>query len=400
MNADVTVIGGGIVGLATAHALVQRGDAGRVLVLEKEDHVAQHQSTNNSGVLHAGLQYTPGSEKARLAREGIRRMTEFCTHHGISHEICGKLVVAVDDAELPRLETMLERGRQNGLQGIRRLTPEEVSEIEPHVRCVAAIQVPEEGIVSYEEVCAVLEREILSLGGEIRTGAGVRTMAREAEGWRMVTAAGEFTTRALVNCAGLHVDRVAAMAGVRSPARILPFRGEYQRLRPDREHLVKHLVYPLPEPGFPFLGVHFTRRIEGGIDAGPNAVLAFAREGYRLGTVNVRDLAGALTYPGLWRFALRHRRMVARELAQSFDRRRFIAALRRLIPEIQDDDLVPGGAGVRAQAMLPSGDFVHDFLWMDGPGAVHVVNAPSPAATASLVIGDEIAGRAMGQLSR
>ena len=399
MRADVTVIGGGIVGLATAYALARRDDAGRVLLLEKEDQLAQHQSTNNSGVLHAGLQYTPGSEKARLAREGIRRMTEFCAHHGIAHEICGKLVVAVDDSEQPRLDAMLERGRQNGLQGVRRLTAEEVAEIEPHVRCVAAIQVPEEGIVSYEEVCAVFEKEILAQGGEIRTGAGVHAIVRDGEGWRIGTAAGDFTTRVLVNCAGLHVDRVAAMAGVRPSARILPFRGEYQRLRADREHLVKHLVYPLPEPGFPFLGVHFTRRIEGGIDAGPNAVLAFAREGYRLGTVNVRDLAGALTYPGLWRFAARHRRMVTRELRQSLDRRRFIAALRRLIPEIQDDDLVPGGAGVRAQAMLPSGDFVHDFLWVDGPGAVHVVNAPSPAATASLVIGEEIADRALGRLT-
>jgi len=398
-STDVTVIGGGIVGLATAYALVQREDAGRVLVLEKEDRLAQHQSTNNSGVLHAGLQYTPGSEKARLAGEGIRRMTEFCRHHGITHEICGKLVVAVDESELPHLETMLDRGRQNGLQGLKRLSAGEVAEIEPHVRCVAAIQVPEEGIVSYEEVCAVLQREIIALGGEIRTGAEVRRLVREGEGWRIVTTAGEFTTRVLVNCAGLQVDRVAAMAGERPAARILPFRGEYQRLRPGREHLVKHLVYPLPEPGFPFLGVHFTRRVDGSIDAGPNAVLAFAREGYRLTTVNPRDLAGALSYPGLWRFAVRNRRMVARELGQSLDRRRFIAALRRLIPEIQDTDLVPGGAGVRAQAMLPSGDFVHDFLWIDGPGAVHVVNAPSPAATASLVIGEEIADRALGQLS-
>jgi len=400
MKADVTVIGGGIVGLATAYALTGREDAGRVLLLEKEARVARHQSTNNSGVLHAGLQYTPGSEKARLAQQGIVRMTEFCRHHGITHEICGKLVVAVDDSELPHLDDMLERGRQNGLQGLKRLSAGEVAEIEPHVRCVAAIQVPEEGIVSYEEVCDVLEAEILGRGGEVRTGAEVRRIVREGDGWRIVTPAGEFHTRVLVNCAGLQVDRVAAMAGERPAARILPFRGEYQRLRPGRDHLVKHLVYPLPEPGFPFLGVHFTRRIDGSIDAGPNAVLAFAREGYRFGTFNLRDLAGALSYPGLWRFAVRNRRMVARELGQSLDRRRFIAALRRLIPEIQDDDLVPGGAGVRAQAMLPSGDFVHDFLWMDGPGAVHVVNAPSPAATASLVIGEEIADRAVRNVGR
>lgn len=397
---DVTVIGGGIVGLATAHALLRSDGVGSVRLLEKEADLAQHQSTNNSGVLHAGLQYTPGSEKARLAREGIRRMTEFCRHHDIPHEVCGKLVVAANETELPRLEEMLERGRANGLQDLRRLEPAEVAEIEPHVHCVAAIRVPEEGIVDYAAVCTTLAAEISAAGGDLRIGAGVRGLERSGGRWHIRTPAGDFTSRVIVNCAGLHVDRVAAMAGVKPPARILPFRGEYQRLRPEREHLVRHLVYPLPEPGFPFLGVHFTRRIDGGVDAGPNAVLAFAREGYRLSDVSVRDLADAMSYPGLWRFALRHRRMVARELGQSFDRRRFVSALRRLVPEVQDSDLVPGGAGVRAQAMLPSGDFVHDFLWLDGPGAVHVVNAPSPAATASLVIGEEIARRAVGALGR
>jgi L-2-hydroxyglutarate oxidase len=394
---DVTVIGGGIVGLATAHALLEGGDVS-VRLLEKEPGPARHQSTHNSGVLHAGLQYQPGSEKARLAREGIRRMTGFCKDRGIPHEICGKLVVAVDQAELPRLENLLERGRQNGLEGLRRLTPAEAAEIEPHVRCVGAILVPEEGIVDYAAVCATLEREIVARGGEIRTGTRVTRAVREGPRWRLVTSAGEVTTRVVVNCAGLHSDRVARSAGLSSPARIVPFRGEYQRLRPEREHLVRHLVYPLPEPGFPFLGVHFTRRIDGGIDAGPNAVLAFAREGYKLGDVNLLDLAEALAYPGLWRFAVKHRRMVARELAQSADRRRFIDALRRLVPEIEDDDLVPGGSGVRAQAMLPSGDFVHDFLWVEAPGAVHAVNTPSPAATASLSIGEEIAKRARRHL--
>ncbi len=396
MTADITIIGGGIVGLATAYALVREEGAGRVLLLEKEAALASHQSTHNSGVLHAGLQYKPGSEKARLAREGIRSMTEFCRHHGIPHEICGKLVVATDASELPRLEDMLERGRSNGLRGLRRLSPEEAREIEPHVRCAGAIHVPEEGIVSYAAVCGTLAQEIVDRGAEVRTGAGVERLVREGGGWRIVTTAGEFTSRVLVNCAGLHSDRVARMAGTRPPCRIVPFRGEYQHLRPEREHLVRHLIYPLPEPGFPFLGVHFTRRIEGGIDAGPNAVLAFAREGYELRTVNVRDLAEALRFPGLWRFALRHRRMVARELAQSFDRARFLRALRRLVPEIADADLLPDHtpsptgaphAGVRAQAMTSTGELVHDFLWIEEPGAVHAVNAPSPAATASLSIG-------------
>lgn len=394
---DVTVIGGGIVGLATAHALLQRGVAG-VRVVEKEEGLARHQSTHNSGVLHAGLQYQPGSEKARLAREGIRSMTDFCVHHRIPHEICGKLVVATRDDELPRLDDMLERGRRNGLQGLRRLSPGEARDIEPHVRCVGAIHVPEEGIVDYAAVCAALEGEIAARGGEIVTGAAVRRARRERGRWRVETSAGDLETRVLVNCAGLHSDRVARLAGSEPPCRIVPFRGEYQRLRAGREHLVRHLVYPLPEPGFPFLGVHFTRRIGGGIDAGPNAVLAFAREGYRLRDVNPRDLAEALAYPGLWRFAARHRRMVVRELAQSADRRRFVAALRRLVPEVGDDDLVPGGSGVRAQAMLPSGDFVHDFLFVEAEGAVHAVNAPSPAATASLSIGEEIARKALAHL--
>ncbi|MGD8320595.1 MAG: L-2-hydroxyglutarate oxidase, partial [Gemmatimonadota bacterium] len=255
-----------------------------------------------------------------------------------------------------------------------------------------------EGIVSYEAVCSTLHAEITRRGAEVKTRAGVRGLRREGGRWRILTEAGELQTRVLVNCAGLHSDRVAAMAGARPPCRILPFRGEYQRLRPERAHLVRHLIYPLPEPGFPFLGVHFTRRIEGGIDAGPNAVLAFAREGYELRTVNLRDLAEALRFPGLWRFAGRHRGMVIRELAQSFDRARFVRALRRLVPEVGDDDLVPGGSGVRAQAVLPSGDFVHDFLWIEGPGAVHVINAPSPAATASLAIGDEVAHKALSAL--
>ncbi len=395
---DVTVVGGGIVGLATAYTLLESGRVS-VRLLEKEAAVARHQSTRNSGVLHAGLQYKPGSEKARLAREGILRMTEFCVHHRIPHEICGKLVVAVNDAEHGRLDATLERGRQNGLHGLRRLGPEEARELEPHVRCLAAIHVPEEGIVDYAAVCAALEREIAARGGEIVVGAGVHGLRRERGRWHLETPAGEFTSRVLVNCAGLHADRIAEMAGERPGCRIVPFRGEYQRLRPGRDHLVRHLLYPLAEPGFPFLGVHFTRRIEGGVDAGPNAVLAFAREGYELTTVNLGDLAQALAFPGLWRFAFRHPRMVARELAQSMDRRRFIAAARRLVPEISDDDFVPGGAsGVRAQAMLPDGRLLDDFLWVEAEGAVHVVNAPSPAATASLAIAREVARRALSRL--
>jgi L-2-hydroxyglutarate oxidase len=307
---DVTIIGGGIVGLATAHALLERG-ACTVRILEKEGALAQHQSTHNSGVLHAGLQYRPGSEKARLARVGIRSMTEFCQRHDIAHDVCGKLVVATESVELPRLEAMLERGGANGLKGLRRLSPEQALEIEPHARCVGAILVPEEGITDYAAVCASLQQEVEAAGGEIVLGAGVKKLVRESGGWRVVSSVGDFTSRVIVNCAGLHSDRVTAMAGDRPPCRILPFRGEYLRLRPEREHLVRNLIYPLPEPGFPFLGVHFTRRIGGGIDAGPNAVLAFAREGYTLTSLNLRDLSEALAFPGLWRFTLRNRQMVA-----------------------------------------------------------------------------------------
>lgn len=395
---DVTVIGGGIVGLATAHALSTRR-AGTVRLIEKEATLARHQSSHNSGVLHAGLQYTPGSEKARLAHAGIRRMTDFCARNDIPHEICGKLVVATNREELPRLDAMLERGRANGLNGLARLTPEGAREIEPHVDCAGAIVVPEEGIADYAHVASVLAAEITELGVDIRTSAELRGLVREGSGWRVETAAGDFASRVIVNCAGLYADRVAMMAGDEPPCRTLPFRGEYWRLTPEREHLVRHLIYPLPEPGFPFLGLHFTRRIGGGIDAGPNAVLAFAREGYDLRTVDVPELFDALSYPGLWRFAIRHRRMVARELAQSFDRSRFVRALQRLVPEVTENDLLPGGSGVRAQAVLPSGDFVHDFLWVESRGAVHAVNTPSPAATASLVIGEAIADRAVTHLT-
>ena len=395
---DVTIIGGGIVGLATACALTRDRDL-RVRLLEKETALAQHQSTHNSGVLHAGLQYRPGSAKARLAREGIRRMTEFCAEHGVQHEICGKLVVAGTEAELPRLEEMLERGTANGLQGLRRLSADEAREIEPHVRAKAAILVPEEGIVSYGGVCRALER-ILSEGGtEITTGAEVTHLRRASGSWRITTTAGVFESRVIINCAGLHADRIVTMAGGDPGCRIVPFRGEYHRLRPEREHLARHLIYPLPEPGFPFLGVHFTRRIGGGIDAGPNAVLAFAREGYDLATINVFDLGSALTFPGLWRFMAKYPHMVARELGQSFDRRRFVAALQRLVPEVTNDDLVPAGAGVRAQAMSHAGELIHDFVWSEGEGAVHAINAPSPAATASLAIGDEIAARVRKHLA-
>ena len=391
-NPDVVVIGAGIVGLATARALIAKG-VRNLVVLEKESQVAQHQSSHNSGVLHAGLHYAPGSARARLARTGIRSMTEYCATHGIAHEICGKLVVAVSDDEVPRLRNLQDRGERNGLRGLRWLTPAQAHEIEPNANCVAALHVPEEGIADYRAVCRSLAGEINAAGQTVRTNAGVHGITRRGSNWILETAAGEVETRFLVNCAGLHVDRVAQMAGEKPSCRIVPFRGEYYKLRPERLSLVRNLIYPVPDPTFPFLGVHFTRLALGGVEAGPNAVLAFAREGYRKTDVNVRDLASALGYRGLWRFLTRHPRAVYHELLRSFSRSRFLASLQRLVPALTDADLAPGGAGVRAQALTPSGELVNDFLWIERPGAIHILNAPSPAATASLAIGEEIASR-------
>jgi len=396
----IAVLGGGIVGLATAYALLRERPAGQVTVLEKEPATGLHQSTHNSGVLHSGLYYQPGSARARLARAGIRLMTEFCREHDIPHEICGKLVVAISATEVSRLRALAERGVANGLQGLRWLEPEAAREIEPHVACLAALHVPEEGIVDYRAVCDVLTRQVQAHGGEVRTGCRVTGLVSSGAKWRIQLRREEpCTADFVVNCAAQNVDRLARSAGETPPCRIVPFRGEYFRIAAERCHLVNHLIYPVPDPAFPFLGVHFTRLVGGGREAGPNAVLAFSREGYRFGTVSARDLRAALLWPGFWRFLRRHPRMVAHEFLQSLSARRFLAALQRLLPELRAEDLQPGGAGVRMQPMLRSGELVNDFLWIDGPGAVHVLSAPSPAATASIAIGQEIARRVRHRLA-
>jgi L-2-hydroxyglutarate oxidase len=390
---NVLVVGGGIVGLATAWRLGQKLPEARITVLEKEDAVGRHQSGNNSGVLHSGLYYKPGSLKARLAVSGIRQMVAFCQEHGVPHEICGKLVVATSQEELPRLDALHVRGRQNGLEGLARLGPDQMREIEPHVGGLAALRVPQEGIVDYTQVCEALVGEIIRPGGRVVTGAKVQKLRQTSGGWVAETPQGEFQADLLVNCAGLHSDRVSQLAGERRKARIVPFRGEYYKIRQDRQHLVRNLIYPVPDPSFPFLGVHFTRLIHGGIEAGPNAVLAFAREGYHKRDVNLRDLFDALTYRGLWRFLARYPRMSWAELRRSFSKRLFCASLQRLVPEIQAADLGTGGAGVRAQALAPNGELLQDFLIIARPNALHVLNAPSPGATAALAIGDYIAGQ-------
>ena len=390
MNTDYFVIGGGIVGLATAWRLQTMQPGSRVCLLEKEPEVGSHQSGHNSGVLHCGLYYKPGSTKAVLAVRGIRQMVEFCREANIAHEVCGKLVVACDDAELARLRNLEERGRQNGLEGIEFLGREAMLEREPNVGGIAALRVPQEGIVDYPAVCRELQRRVETNGGDVQTGARVTRLEQRGGEWIAATTKGDFTGRFLVNCAGLHCDRVAGLAGERRETRIVPFRGEYYKLAEGSEGLVRHLIYPVPDPQFPFLGVHFTRLIHGGIEAGPNAVLAFAREGYRKTDVNLRDLFDAVTYPGLWRFVARHPRMTALELWQSFSKRRFCKALQKLVPSIRVTDIEPGGAGVRAQAMAREGELIQDFCLIQRPAALHVLNAPSPAATASLAIGEEI----------
>jgi len=399
MNAhDVLVVGGGIVGLATAWRLQQARPGLRLLLLEKDQEVGRQQTGNNSGVLHSGLYYKPGSAKALLAVQGLQQMLAFCREHAIPHEQCGKVVVATSPEELPRLEQLWQRGQANGLQGLRKLTPEQLREIEPHAKGLAAIHVPQEGIVDYPAVTRKLGQLVREAGGEILLGTKVHRLMTRNGVWVAESSGGEHLARYVITCAGLHSDRLVTASGQRPAAKIIPFRGEYYKLRPDRSHLVKNLIYPVPDPKFPFLGVHFTRLIHGGIEAGPNAVLALAREGYRWTQVNLRDLAESLLFPGLWRFLAAYPTMCGYEIRRSLSKKEFTRSLQKLVPEIQIADLIPGGAGVRAQAMTPDGKLVEDFHFEEGAGILHVVNAPSPAATAALAIGQRITEKVLTRL--
>ena len=391
---DVAIFGAGIVGLATGYRLQQSDPSLRIVVLEKEPRVAEHQTGHNSGVLHSGIYYKPGSLKAINCREGKLAMQEFCQQHAIPYELCGKVIVAIDESELESLQKIYERGQQNGVQ-CEVIDAERLRELEPHAAGIRAIHVPEAGIVDYRAVCEKLEELLKQAGAQFHFNAAVSRIEEAGSISRVEAGSEQIEARLLINCCGLHCDRVGRIGGDRPSMRIVPFRGEYFELRPERQHLCRNLIYPVPDPKFPFLGVHFTRMIGGGVECGPNAVLAFAREGYRRTHFNLRDLWDSLTYPGFARMSLRHWKMGAGEMWRSFSKAAFVRALQRLMPEIQAEDLLEAPAGVRAQAVQADGNLVDDFLVSDSSNMINVYNAPSPAATASLNIGKLLAERAL-----
>ena len=389
---DVIVIGGGIVGLSTAMALEQRYPGARIAVLEKEDSWAYHQTGNNSGVIHSGIYYKPGSLKAKLCRTGSQSLVDFCQKYKIEHEVCGKVIVATQERELPSLDALYQRGLENEIP-VMKLSGDEVKEIEPHVNCLAGVRVFSTGIVNYKQVCQKYVELIRQEGGELFLNTKVERILENSEGSVLETSNGVFAAHVIVNCAGLQSDRIAQLARANPEAKIVPFRGEYYELKPEKRYLVKHLIYPVPNPNFPFLGVHFTRMIDGSVHAGPNAVLSFKREGYHKTDFDLRDFTEVITYPGFWRLAAKHWDEGMREMIRSFSKAAFVRSLQKLIPEIQADDLVPTHAGVRAQALRNDGGLVDDFLIIHLRHWVHVCNAPSPAATSSLEIGKAIAAQ-------
>lgn len=395
---NVIIVGGGIVGLAVGLEITQRFPRLRLLLLEKEDRVGQHQSRHNSGVIHSGVYYKPGSLKAKLCVAGAAAMVEFCREHGIPHQICGKVIVATREDEFPRLEELRRRGEANGLTGLQSIGPAELRQIEPHASGLRALVVPSTGITDYEAVCGKYAEIIGGRGGTILTSNAVLAIRRAANEIVVETNRGPYSATSLINCAGLFSDRISRIAGDDPQVMIVPFRGEYYDLIPQRSSLVRSLIYPVPDPQFPFLGVHFTRRISGTVDAGPNAVLAFRREGYRRTDFSLSDLGSSLAFPGFWRMAAKNWRSGLDEFHRSFSKPAFVRALQRLVPEVNSEDLVPGGSGVRAQALTRDGALVDDFQFVPSGRMLHVLNVPSPAATASLVIGRNIVSTAAAAL--
>jgi (S)-2-hydroxyglutarate dehydrogenase len=391
---DVAIIGGGIVGMATAMALTNKRNLSLV-VLEAENKLAAHQTGHNSGVIHSGLYYKPGSLKARNCVEGREAMYAFCEEHNIAHDRCGKVVVATHPDEIPALDALEERGRQNGLTGMRRLSGEQIKEYEPHAAGIDGLHVPQTGIVDYTAVTQKFAEIVRGNCGDVKTNARVTSVFKVGNEFILETPRGVIRCRNLINCGGLQSDRIARMCGVKPGLQIVPFRGEYYEVVPEREHLVKNLIYPVPDPRFPFLGVHFTRMIQGGVEAGPNAVIAFRREGYQKFSISPRDMMQFGLYPGFWRMALKFWNTGMGEIYRSFSKKAFVTALQRLVPELQMDDVHSAGSGVRAQALEPNGFLVDDFRIIEAERMIHVLNAPSPAATASISIGQSIAGMAI-----
>lgn len=395
-SADVVIIGGGIIGLASAYNLTQRHPQRKIIVLEKEDGIAHHQTGRNSNVLHSGIYYKPGSLKAITCRAGKTAMQEFCDEQGVDYRICGKVIVALDEKDAARLSGIYERGKANGID-CEIIDSRRLAELEPHAAGIRAIHVRETGIVDYRQVCQRLAAHVKERGHKIITGARVIGLKQTSTEVIVRSRSGDFSARYVINCAGLHSDRVTSLSGGASPAKIVPFRGEYFKLKPEAERLCNNLIYPVPDPRFPFLGVHFTRMMSGGVECGPNAMLAFAREGYSKTDINFRDLVETLAYKGFRKFAARYWRIAIGEMHRAFSKAAFVAALQRLVPEITADDLVPIPAGVRAQALAPDGAMVDDFSFEERPRIINVVNAPSPAATASLSIGKLIVEKLAGQ---
>jgi len=398
MKTDITVVGAGIVGLATALQIKKENPRLRVLVLEKENRIAAHQTGNNSGVIHSGIYYKPGSLKARNCMDGYRMLIDFCREHAIPYELCGKIIVATSESELQALENIYQRGIGNGLDGLRHIGPEEIRAIEPHAAGIKGVLVPQTGIVDYKAVAAKYAEVFQGLAGEIRLNTKVTGVKDCRTVVSVETGNGIIETSVVVNCAGLYCDKVASHTLPDLEVKILPFRGEYYSLKKEKRGLVRNLIYPVPNPNFPFLGVHFTRRIDGGVEAGPNAVLAFRREGYRKSQISLPELIESLTWKGFIIVARKYWKTGLGEIVRSCSKAAFTKALRKLIPEIRISDLVTGGAGVRAQACDKNGGLLDDFYIRELPGQIHVLNAPSPAATSSLAIGTTIAGLAMKQL--
>ena len=400
MHYDVVVIGGGIVGLATALNLKKARPSLRLLLIEKENSLAAHQTGHNSGVIPSGLYYKPGSLKAKNCIEGYHMLIDFCNENNIKYELCGKIVVATREDQIPSLETLFERGIQNGLKGLEMLNKEQMRAIEPHVAGIAGIKVPQTGIINYTTVSEKYAENIKNLGGEIRLGEKVSSISEINNVSTVVTNKGSYDTTLVINCAGLYSDKVAQFTEKEKvKVRIIPFRGEYYEIKPEKQYLVKHLIYPVPDPNFPFLGVHFTRMVDGGVEAGPNAVLAFRREGYKKLSVDFSEFGETLAWPGFRKVAAKYWKTGIGEYYRSFSKSAFTKALQALIPEIKEDDLVPGGAGVRAQACDYDGGLLDDFAIIENRQAINVLNAPSPAATSSLSIGKTVAEMALKRLN-